>query len=757
MSAAGRVFPLPWLLAGLMGPTPLWGQAPAESGGRADLAVQGYYFGANGTLRTLSGLAAQFQYFFPKTGLITGKLEDYAGEGRWRAGDNVLELRGLVWHDHRWAFTGGDYRVPTGPGDVPFGNVFYPELSLRGAKISASRADREYSLFYGTYTLYAGPRIPFHTSTPQRILGAGFRYHPGHRLEVELRLLRLTTDLNRLAEEEFLFPVGRRLPVIHNASVQVKYRLAEHVRVFGELSASAARGRPASSGGTARPASTLFGGAWESEKWSARASFVDQGVLYLPVAGYFSGDRRGPSAELRYRPFRWWEMFGSASRFSNNLERDARVPTFRSATVAGGTSFELPWKLSATAQMTRLRFRSVSQESADGQSTDNRMWSASAGRPIGKQDIRLTIRDIQSRSAAQVIRQRSKELEDILQWKNVVLGGAIRLDSVIHQERRNSVFTRGHAQVRVKRVSVFAEMQYGRDLLNETAFATSAVRSSTAGISAPLPGGWSLQAEAFRSRLTTALNPANIFLLETRGMGFPALLAAFNQWSFFFRLTRSVHWGKPIPDQGLDRFTAERIPITGAIEGFVYERSRRGRAPAAGVPVSLDGQRTAMTDIEGRYHFSDVPEGNHKVGFPADELPAYYDPGVADPGQVLVKSRRTSRVDLEVFPLGQLCGTVLAPAGVPVEAVLLRLAPAGRYTTPEADGAFCFYNLREGDYEVQLDPQSLPPGTQLTTTPSLPLTLDLDAPPASPEFRLEPRVVTKPVRQVLTDLRVGAP
>jgi hypothetical protein len=40
--------------------------------------------------------------------------------------------------------------------------------------------------------------------------------------------------------------------------------------------------------------------------------------------------------------------------------------------------------------------------------------------------------------------------------------------------------------------------------------------------------------------------------------------------------------------------------------------------------------------------------------------------------------------------------------------VVVKLLPTNRYTTPEPEGRFTFYNVREGEYNLVLEPQSLP-------------------------------------------------
>jgi len=727
--------------------SPLGAQVPVEAGGKADLSLQGYYYAFGGRHQNTSGLAASFEHFLPKLGLLAGRIEDYAGQGRWRAGDNQLSLSGAVWRDHRWALVGGDFRVSTGPTDLGFGNLFYPELTLRGARISASRNNRDYYVYFGAHTLYAGPRIPFHTTTPQQVLGLGVRQQAWRRLELDIRLLRVGTDLERAGREDFLFPENRRAPVVHTGGLQARFAASERLRLFGELSTAFARTGAGEISLRRRQLSATLGATWETPKWSLRASFVRQGLFYLPLAGYFAGDRRGPSAELRHRPWRQFELAFSASRFSNNLERDPYTPTFKSTVFAQGLSAGLPGKISFSAYTSALRFDFRTGDAVTR--THNHLWSAGAGRAWGRQNLRFTFREISSQAAGHKSRQRSQEVEDVVRLGRLVGGAALRWDTALQTERRNSIHLRVNAQINLRRFSAFGQVEHGRDMLNETVFAANAVNSSLLGLAAPVAGGWRLQMEAYRSRLTTRANPENIFLLATRGIEFPALLNVFDQWSFFLRLTRSFRWGSTLPDQGLDRFTAERIPIAGIIEGFVIEAGRDRRLPAAGVAVALDGWRKTVTDREGRFRFEDVAEGVHKIGFVVDEMPADLEAGQLERVEVLVKSRKVSRVDLTVYRLGEICGKIEAPPETPLDRILLRLNPSGRYTTPEADGAFCFYNLREGDYVVNLDQSSLPPDVSILGEPSVPVTLDLRFPALRLQFRLERRAVEKPIREVL--------
>jgi hypothetical protein len=117
---------------------------------------------------------------------------------------------------------------------------------------------------------------------------------------------------------------------------------------------------------------------------------------------------------------------------------------------------------------------------------------------------------------------------------------------------------------------------------------------------------------------------------------------------------------------------------------------------------------------------------------------------------VTVEPRGIARADFNVVRLTSLAGRIVAPAGVPVEDVVIRLAGTNRYTTPYPDGRFFFYNLREGEYDVVIDDQTLPEG-YLRASPASVRVLASSAAPAVPivfELKLKPPE-EKPVRDIL--------
>jgi hypothetical protein len=298
-------------------------------------------------------------------------------------------------------------------------------------------------------------------------------------------------------------------------------------------------------------------------------------------------------------------------------------------------------------------------------------------------------------------------------------------------------------------VSAYGYLETGNDLLNRTLFATNSYRSTVVGISAPVTHGWSLQAELFRNQLNTSLNPENIFVMQSQGVPVSNTLSAFNQWSTYFRLAKHLHWGGDQPGGNWEHYAAIHNPLVGVVEGVVAEQMMKGNRGVEGIPVSLDGGRITITQPDGRYRFSDVPEGVHRIDLDMQALPADFETGTAIEEHVRVEPRATVRADLNVVRLTSLTGKISAPPGMAVDNVVVRLSPSHRYTTPDDDGNFTFYNLREGDYEVAIDEETLPEGSVLRAAARASVAVRLDAEANAALFEIGTRTIEKPVRMMI--------
>ena len=737
----------------------LCGQVHAQTAGEAEVALQGYYLGGSGqpALDT-SGMALSFKEFIPGTGLLDGNLEGYGGGG-FHSGTNFLGLEQVPLWGWKWDFTGGDFQFRSSMVENPFQNIYTPDISGRGARIVVRRKNRSYQFFMGEETLLGGPRVPYRLSLPQLVLGGSMWQKVGDHWEFGVRYMYLGTGSSVLTtDSDYYFP-GHNYHHWNGLTFQSVFHASKHLKVYAEAGASTASSFTLSPVGE-EPLSLLVGPAWETDKFSIRANYSLQSTTYLPMLGTFVGDRKGPYVEGHYHPVKRVDLYGSASEYSNNLEHNLQLPTYHSWGGTSGAAFVLPWKLSANVSFSTLRLATLDPALPGESISNNRQLNLTLTRPVRRHNLRFSYidMDLNSNISAQV--QRFTEFEDTFTWKHLVIGGAVREQNTKATVNTNTLFYRGSLSTNFKRVSAYGYFEKGNDLVNKSVFSTNAYSSSLAGVSTPLRRGWSLHLEGLRSKLLTDLNPENVFLFGNSGLGLNSQLAANNQWSVFLRVSKQIHWGKELPGgSNLEQYTAAQAPLVGSVRGLVLEKSIAGSRPAPNVAVSLDHYRSVLTDAAGHYDFGNVPEGTHEVEIDTEQLATDYEPGTAAKALVSVDPKAVARADFNVVRLAMFSGRIVAPAEASIENIIIRLNGTNRYTTPYQDGSFFFYNLPEGDYDVAIDPQTLPEGYLLKSPASSrvsPRSFSA-VPPVGFEISAKP-VPVKPVREILQqEIHVGAP
>jgi hypothetical protein len=730
-------------------------EARAQSG-QAETAVQGYYLRTGSQLAVgTTGALFKFEEFLPNIGLLRGSLEAYQSESRVQPGDNYLQLRGLVWQGLRWNFNTGDFRASGSPLRNPFTNLFFPEISARGIQIEAGDNRQAFAFFYGTESLQAGPRIPFRIGVPQKVMAASMRRRFG-KSETGVRLLYLRST-TRAVQESFPFPVGRDFSSAANLTLYSSYTFNDHLRWYGE--ATMARARSADGIPPGPPLSYFFGPAWESPRLTVRLNYANFTRSYFPLAGYWIGDRKGPFGEIRIRPVHRIELFGSANRYESASKPADKLPILRSTGASAGLSAQLPLKWNVSAQFSNTNFDSSDPTTEAPQHSSNREWTATLSRRLGSHTLRLTERDMRLIANGTAGREKSHEVEDTFQIRHVVVGAGARAQQSADADRRNAIYVRGFAQLNLGRLSASGFFEDGKDLANRTVFATSSVNSTVVSASLRVTRHWSVQAEAFRSRLISQINPENLFVQGNQNLMLNPVLSQFNQWSFLFRVSRIFTWGAAMPATGLDQFTVQRIPITGTVEGMVFILTASGRQPAAEVAITLESGRTALTGPDGHYRLADVPEGAHVATINLERLPADFNPGPVTRIPVMIGPRKIARADFDLYSLGGFAGKVTAgPASgfESLEGILVRLQPGGRYTTTDKDGNFAFYNLPEETYQVEIAVETLPAEARLKSDSAVPQVIRSGVAPKTVRFEIERRSVEKPVRRVI-DKVLGPP
>ena len=722
----------------------------AQAAGQADVALQGYYLGGNQqSLLGTSGVAINSSEFLPGLGLLNLTAEGYGSNG-FQTGNVIVGLEGVPLGGWHWDFVGGDFHFSSNLVANPFLNVYSPDIGGRGFRIAMKRQNRSYQIFAGEGTLLGGPRIPFRVILPQLVMGATLQQKVGKRWEFGVRFLHLSSGASALISDPTLFTVGHDFQNSNSIMFQSTYSLTKSLKFYAETgygTASHFAALPVPQ----QPFSFMAGPSWDTDKFTVRANYVRQSTSYLPLLGYFAGDREGPYGEARYRPVKAVEIYGSANGYANNLEHNPDVPTFHSTGYNAGTSVLLPWKFSADGSVSVLGYNETGPTVEGELISKNRQLNFDLSRPIGRHNLRLSVIDMKLDSNLINQTQRFLEFMDTFSWKRFLLSGAVRMQNTRSTDNVNTLFFHGSIQTNIKRVSVYAYLEKGNDLVNQSVFSTNAYSSTVVGVSAPLLRGWTMQVEAYRNILNTALNPTNIFLFGSTGLGLGTQLAASNQWSFYFRISKQFRWGKGLlpGTSTIEQYAAAHTPLVGSVQGRVTVRGLSGEHPAANVGISLDGYMDTVTDATGRYYFAGVPEGFHELKLNMEQLPTDYEPGATNEVRVIVEPRGMASADFQVVPLASLTGRVVGPEDVKLQNVVIRLQGTNRYTTPYADGAFGFANLREGNYDVVIDERTLPEGYVLATPSRVQADASADAPgpPIVFEIIAKPQE-EKPVREI---------
>ncbi|MFN0102528.1 MAG: hypothetical protein ACKV2U_10615 [Bryobacteraceae bacterium] len=730
-----------------------------ERAGEADIGFQQYSL-TSGSRRVASafGLTLGMREFIPNVGIVSVSLAPAASAGRFRTGDMYMELKRFPWIGQYWTFRGGDFRVPAKLLEAPFNNLYYPEISGRGAWMEASHGGRTFGILYGTETLQAGVRVPLRLETPQTMAGVYFRQQAGERLVLGARILTLSNDLGKLRKTTVVPVPDYPLSGARTAAFSALYTVAGRLKWYGEAVLSQASRETPDGGTHGGPLSVTVGPALETKRVTARANYIYQTESYLPLLGYYLGDRRGPYGEVKVRPFSWLDLYGSVSDYTNNVARDSRRPTFHGTTEAAGASLQLPGRFSLGGQWSAIKLATRKSGADPWESGESKQVQVTLSKPVRRHSLRLGLREFKQSSQFGPQRQRTAEAADSFQYRWFSLGAEVRAQQSIGQQRKMSVFVRTNGQVNVKRLSAFANLEIGNDLANRTLFTTSTMSTKVVGGTVRLGRDWDFSVEAFRNNLITELNRQNVFLLQGQGVYVPSVLPAFNQWSVYYRMTKHIRWGKAMPPNTprLESYAIGQNQLKGSVEGFVKAGESRW---VEGIPVALDGRLTVLTDAKGRFRFENVAEGARKVGLALNELPADYDPGANVESTVWVKPGKASRADFSVVAVGYAVqGVVRGPAGVALGTIVLKLLPSGRYTTPDNSGRFSFFNVKEGSYEIALAEEMLPQHAVLKTPGKMPVTVGFTPggqvhPAPQVQFEFDVRVPPKPVRKVAVPSR----
>ena len=152
----------------------------------------------------------------------------------------------------------------------------------------------------------------------------------------------------------------------------------------------------------------------------------------------------------------------------------------------------------------------------------------------------------------------------------------------------------------------------------------------------------------------------------------------------------------------------------GTIAGNVFRDDRSkgvfeaGMQPMPSVEVTLDQGRRMLTRADGSYRFTGVPRGKHRIAVLYTSRAPYFYTTASD---LEVDEEATVNFGIG-HSLSSLMGRLLNDAGMGIAevAVVVRNGAQRWSTETDAEGGFLVSSLVAGDYDVQVDEDSLPAG-----------------------------------------------
>jgi SdrD B-like domain len=171
------------------------------------------------------------------------------------------------------------------------------------------------------------------------------------------------------------------------------------------------------------------------------------------------------------------------------------------------------------------------------------------------------------------------------------------------------------------------------------------------------------------------------------------------------------------------------------------------------VRVWRDGEVMALTDARGYYRFDNVDAGAHTIRAELAGVPAGFVFAGSSEHTLAVMPNHENRRDFRVIKTGQIEGKVTymdysADSERPVESGFPDahlLATGDRDTYSEGNGSFLLGDLPPGQYEIHLDPATVPKG-YVSQPPSYVVRVTPGTTSREPRFRLA--IPPKPVIQI---------
>jgi hypothetical protein len=642
--------------------------------------------------------------FTPGLGLIEANLGVYSSNSGIRDGLSYLTLDRLQLGNERISLTGGDFSVAPDSLLSSFGNGIAPTLQMTGFRVHTEGNRHTFRAFWGKETLLQGLGIPLMTPAGQNVGGVEGSMSFSSKFALGGRVLYLSRESPSALSSLFAnIGGGPALPAALTTKVDATYIPFRFLQTIAELGYS----RFQAGADTAWHPSYLGGLVFLSSRVKANASISNQASSYLPVAGYFTGARRQLVLQGAYKITHWMNVSGSMTDQKLTSIQYLGGTNYHGTSSSVGASFLFPHEFTLSGQYSNARYDSIVSSTSLINWQHASLFTVVASRAFARHAVHLSGIQLRSTGTGGPQGQTSLELQDDIRIKQITLSGASRFQQtseggVLH----DGLYGRGGVQAALKRLSFYARFEFGSDLASRSLFTTSATTTNTFGVQYRARSGWNVSADVWRSHLALNVTPDSTAVLALNLPVLP-LNSSQNQWTAMVRLSKQLHWGPAVTGADVAGYATRSTPRIGRIEGMIsVVHPKTAPSLVSGVPVLLDGFRSAISDATGHYRFSNVSQGIHTIAIDERRLPVEFIVPKHEGQTTTVDGQRTTRVDFEVRATGRVEGMVIAADKQLLTGLFVKLEPGGQYTFVDPDGHFSMEGIPEGGYDLSIHGQS---------------------------------------------------
>lgn len=626
-----------------------------------------------------------------------------------------------------------------------FINMFHPYLYFRGANLMFSAPSYDLTFWGGKTAQLRGLLGSTYEIGDQNILGFKARYKAKDRLIIGGGIIHTENEENNFDETS--------LKKNNIFLLDSEYKIFSWLKFLGEYKLSNYLENDKDK--TKGDSFYRIGPIIKTEKFDIEANYryVGSSFRFVSHATQIEEDEKGFFSTLRYRASRSLTLFGGVDRFRDNVEEDPQKRTIDTFYVFSGFSLfsrffpDITVRLNASERKSREEFQDsinklnigtyvqVSKRLGSFFPYIRHMWRRYEDKLSPEGDFSSSTTYLGLRHSFR--RSSSFWLEGILDQRYDYMKEKTRQDVSLRTGLRHS-FSR--------KMSLYSEVFYRRSGLEESISNLDIYL----GVNYELP--WEI---GFKIDFRTH-QPLN---QKRQG----------SNYSFTVKLDKRFKWGAPT--RILGKIAGKETVWVGNIEGFVFEDKNRNMIKEQdekgipGINVILEDGSAIKTDSSGRYKFSNVAEGNHRVRMEERKIPANFFILKAPSIDIKVERKKTHKACFSLVSGAFICGKVIEDANrndkidpdeKGLENVLILLKPLIKEeeekemeymeklvlnTYTDKEGNYIFDNIFPGEYELIIDEETLPKGAKLVTETPIKITLQSGQKLEGKDLLVKPRKI----------------